>query len=1464
VTHTYADGVISPTITVDLVDEDGTHTNAGSRNLTVANVAPTIALSGDSSVNEGAVFSLTLGAVTDPGDDAVSQYTVHWGDTLSDTFTSAGIVTHTYADGVISPTITVDLVDEDGTHTNAGSRNLTVANVAPTIALSGDSSVNEGAVFSLTLGAVTDPGDDAVSQYTVHWGDTLSDTFTAAGIVTHTYADDNTLLSITVDLVDEDSTHTDAGSRNLTVDNVAPTIALSGDSNVDEGAVFSLPLGAVTDPGDDTVTEYTVHWGDAASDTFTTTGVVTHTYGDGVISPTITVDLVDEDGTHTNAGSHNLTVDNVAPTVDAGSDQTVDEGDSVNFYGSFIDPGDDTHDIVWDFGDGTFAAGILTPTRTYSEPLSLVVTLTITDDDGGVGSDVMTVTVKNLAPNANAGGPYTGTAGMPVTMTASASWDPGGGPLTYAWDLDEDGFYDNASGEIVTYTWTEAGAHAPTVQVADAQLAVDTDSASVSIAPAELHHIVLSPPAATILARETQTYTVEAFDVYSNSRGDVTNQATFDIVENGHGGYWTDNVYIPYTHGDWTVRAVYTGTRVTTDTASLTVLAPDLHLVKSDSPDPVEAGDFLTYTLTYSNTGNLTATGVVISDVLGIHVSYVTASLTPTGGLPDEAYWITGDLAPDERGQILLTVAVARPLPNDTVLTNTTWLDADWLGVDQTTPLSATQQTTVHSRPVLTITKTGEPDPVITGQILNYTLVITNSGNENASSVTVVEDYDPNTSFIYSSPAPDPGSGNREWSFETLPVDASETIDIIVQVSSPLTTGTILTNNVTLNSNQTPPLTTTEVTSVTSASNLIVSKIDYPDPVPAGENLVYVIAYENSGNAPAPQVVLTETYDTRVEFVSASPTPEPGTNNVWYIGNLDVNEGGNIMLTVRVDTPLTNGTVLTNYATIDSENTSPRTFTETTTVASATDLSFSITVQPDPVEAGDSLSYTLNYTNTGNASATQVVVSATFDSFAPFSSATPAPTGGMGDVRYWEIGVITGVNNYGVNSVGEIVIQTDVTLPLTNGTPLSFTTQLEDAEGDFLENAAYATVTSAPILFIDKNDDVSTVYAGDVLTYTLTYTNSGNENGCDIVITDTLPANYTQYISCEIAGGTCQHLPANNEVIFHIPALIAPTSSQAQLVLQVDDPLPAGADLVTNRVTMTHSSLSAPIDVQDVNLIGTLPDLTVDATNNPSLFSPGKLMTYTVTYSNTGHMHAKDVSIVTTLPPSAAYEGYGWASSDGQTYTYPVDNLLAGDTGNTIKFTVKYPDSEPQQINATEFDTSFTIAETGSAGGDANPGDNSTNVYIGVPDLVVISFTIEPQKPNVPVTFTVQIANYGTGRAENPASGGGSTLDIFTSPVESYPWERYGPIWDYIPPIAPGDNYTHIVTVNNPFDQEKIQFSEQELREAEFYVRVDSHADHPYGLVPESDEMNNIGKSPSPSPDNYDIYLPLVQRNRGQ
>src|SRR5207247_3362476 len=105
--HTYADGPNDHTVTLTV--DDGSDSTSKTFSVHVNNVAPSIAISGAASVNEGSSYSLTLGAVTDPGTDTMTSYVVHWGDGQSDSYGSNCGKTHTYDDGPNKHNIIVDL-----------------------------------------------------------------------------------------------------------------------------------------------------------------------------------------------------------------------------------------------------------------------------------------------------------------------------------------------------------------------------------------------------------------------------------------------------------------------------------------------------------------------------------------------------------------------------------------------------------------------------------------------------------------------------------------------------------------------------------------------------------------------------------------------------------------------------------------------------------------------------------------------------------------------------------------------------------------------------------------------------------------------------------------------------------------------------------------------------------------------------------------------------------------------------------------------------------------------------------------------------------------------------------------------------------------------------------------------------------------------------------------------------------
>src|SRR5439155_1665300 len=118
-----------------------------------------------------------------------------------------------------------------------------------------------------------------------------------------------------------------------------------------------------------------------------------------------------------------------------------------------------------------------------------------------------------------------------------------------------------------------------------------------------------------------------------------------------------------------------------------------------NAPDRVKAGNNITYTTSYANTGNADATGVGIADTIPANTSVVSA----TGGgmlAAGVVTWNIGPLAIRASGSVQLVVPVSPPLPSGSTITNGTYS----IDSNETAPTSGASVTTsVLSSAVVTM-----------------------------------------------------------------------------------------------------------------------------------------------------------------------------------------------------------------------------------------------------------------------------------------------------------------------------------------------------------------------------------------------------------------------------------------------------------------------------------------------------------------------------------------------------------------------------------------------------------------------------------------------------------------------------------------------------------------------------------------------------------------------------------------
>ncbi|XZE36473.1 PKD domain-containing protein [Pirellulaceae bacterium SH501] len=178
---------------------------------------------------------------------------------------------------------------------------------------------------------------------------------------------------------------------------------------------------------------------------------------------------------------------NASPIANAGGGHVMNEGSSILLNAAASSDSDGSIvSYAWDLDlDGQYddATGV-SPSFSSTNSGSFTIGLLVTDNRGATSTATTTVVVNNVAPTADAGNNLTGSVNQAISLSASASSDPGNDIVSYLWDLNNDGIFGDATGSQATFTSAIAGVFAVGLQVIDADGAIGHDSLTITISAA--------------------------------------------------------------------------------------------------------------------------------------------------------------------------------------------------------------------------------------------------------------------------------------------------------------------------------------------------------------------------------------------------------------------------------------------------------------------------------------------------------------------------------------------------------------------------------------------------------------------------------------------------------------------------------------------------------------------------------------------------------------------------------------------------------------------------------------------------------------------------------------------------------------------------------------------------------------------------------------------------------------------
>ena len=303
---------------------------------------------------------------------------------------------------------------------------------------------------------------------------------------------------------------------------------------------------------------------------------------------------------------------------------------------------------------------------------------------------------------------------------------------------------------------------------------------------------------------------------------------------------------------------------------------------------------------------------------------------------------------------------------------------------------------------------------VAPGDTFTYGIYFDNTNNYKVTDVSIVDMLPREVTFVTADDDGVNGFFNYDeqtdtqtytWLYSELPPGTSTLLEITVRVKPDIETGKIITNSVTINTNETPPTTTgVDVLTTSNALNLKKGIVGVEEghiaKVNSGDIVTYYIEFDNKENDfPVTGVSVVDELPKDVTFISADNAKGNGRYDgkvhtyTWTFDSIGPGEAVRLELVVSVNSGLPIGTTITNIVTIDSNET-PESSTSVDAITYYKPLSITKKTldssggnEITSINPGEKFNYQICFDNINDAGLTEVLLEDKLPSEVTFVSA---------------------------------------------------------------------------------------------------------------------------------------------------------------------------------------------------------------------------------------------------------------------------------------------------------------------------------------------------------------------------------------------------------------------------------------------------------------------------------------------